>query len=124
MNYFKEILNYGRPYKKWAALNIICNILYALFSALSFAALIPMLDVLFDKSKKIYKEPVYTDLGHLKDYLQEYINFRVTAYSGNDEMKSLVLVIGLVLFLFLFKLYCCDSSQIDNFFKRCQKIHL
>ncbi|MGB5820159.1 MAG: ABC transporter ATP-binding protein [Saonia sp.] len=103
MDYFKKILRFARPYSKYGYLNIFFNILYALFSALSFAALIPMLDVLFDKAEKIYKEPVYTDLGHAKDYLQEYINFRVTAYAGNDEMKGLVLVIGLVLALFLLK---------------------
>ncbi len=103
MEYFKKILRFAKPYQKYGYLNIFFNILYALFSALSFAALIPMLDVLFKQDKKVFEEPTYTDLGHLKDYLQEYINFKVTAYSGNDEMKGLVLVIGLVLILFLMK---------------------
>ncbi|WP_339627562.1 ABC transporter ATP-binding protein [uncultured Maribacter sp.] len=103
MNYFKKILRFARPYRNYGYLNIFFNILYALFSALSFAALIPMLDVLFDKTKKVFEEPTYTGIGHLKDYLQEYINFRVTAYSGGDEMKGLVLVIGLILVLFLLK---------------------
>ena len=103
MDYFKKILRFAKPYSKYGYLNIFFNILYALFSALSFAALIPMLDVLFDKTRKVFEEPKYTDVGHLKDYLQEYINFRVTAYSGGDEMKGLVLVIGLILVLFLLK---------------------
>ncbi|HLT51042.1 MAG TPA: ABC transporter ATP-binding protein, partial [Arenibacter sp.] len=103
MEYFKKILRFARPYRKYGYLNIFFNILYALFSALSFAALIPMLDVLFTPEKKVLKEPVYTGMGALKDYLQDYINYRVTAYSGDDEMKGLVLVIGLVLVLFLLK---------------------
>lgn len=103
MDYFKKILLFAKPYRKYGYLNIFFNILYALFSALSFAALIPMLDVLFDKTKQVYRAPQYQDLGHLKDYLQEYINYRVTSYSGNDEMKGLILVIGLVLVLFLLK---------------------
>lgn len=103
MEYFKKILRFAGPYRKYGYLNIFFNILYALFSALSFAALIPMLDVLFDKTKKVFEEPVYTGMGHLKDYLQHYINYRVTAYSGDDEMKGLVLVIGLILILFLLK---------------------
>ncbi|RRQ48200.1 ABC transporter ATP-binding protein [Maribacter algicola] len=103
MDYFKKILRFAKPYRKYGYLNIFFNVLYALFSALSFAALIPMLDVLFDKTKQVFEAPKYEDLGHLKDYLQEYINYRVTAYSGDDEMKGLVLVIGLVLILFLFK---------------------
>lgn len=103
MDYFKKILRFAKPYRKYGFLNIFFNILYALFSALSFAALIPMLDVLFTPEKKVMQEPVYTDMGHLKDYLQDYINYKVTAYSGDDAMKGLVLVIGLVLVLFLLK---------------------
>lgn len=103
MNYFKKILRFAVPYRKYGFLNIFFNILYALFSALSFAALIPMLDVLFKPEQKVLTEPVYTGFSGLKDYLQNYINYRVTAYSGDDDMKGLVLVIGLVLALFLMK---------------------
>ncbi|MEZ2415658.1 ABC transporter ATP-binding protein [Muriicola sp. E247] len=103
MNYFKKILRFAAPYKKYAFLNIFFNILYALFSALSFVALIPMLKVLFDQNKKVFEKPVYQGIGSLEDYFQEYISYRVTAYSGEDEMKALVLVIGLVLILFLLK---------------------
>ncbi|GGW32243.1 ABC transporter ATP-binding protein [Arenibacter certesii] len=103
MEYFKKILRFAKPYRKYGFLNIFFNILYALFSALSFAALIPMLDVLFTPDKKVLEEPVYTSFGQLKDYLQDYINYKVTAFSGDDEMKGLILVIGLVLVLFLLK---------------------
>ncbi len=103
MNYFKKILRFAIPYKKYAFLNIFFNILYALFSALSFVALIPMLKVLFDQNEKVYDKPVYEGIGSIKDYFQEDISYRVTAYSGEDEMKALVLVIGLVLILFLLK---------------------
>ncbi|MBC8768498.1 ABC transporter ATP-binding protein [Arenibacter sp. BSSL-BM3] len=103
MEYFKKILRFAKPYRKYGFLNIFFNILYALFSALSFAALIPMLDVLFKPEKKILVEPVYEGFGELKDYLQDYINYRVNLYSGDDEMRGLVLVIGLVLILFLLK---------------------
>ena len=103
MEYFRKILSFAGPYKRYGFLNIFFNILYALFSALSFAALIPMLDVLFDKSQKVYEAPEYQGLGNLKDFLQDYLNYRVTAYAGEDEMSALVLVIGLVLSLFLLK---------------------
>ncbi|WP_430907376.1 ABC transporter ATP-binding protein [Maribacter sp. 2-571] len=103
MNYFKKILRFAKPYRKYGYLNIFFNVLYALFSALSFAALIPMLDVLFDKSKKVNTAPVYKGFRFIKDYIQDYMNYWVTQYSGDDEMKGLILVIGLVLVLFLFK---------------------
>ena len=45
MQYFKKIIQFALPYKRFAFLNIIFNVFYALFSALSFIALIPMLDV-------------------------------------------------------------------------------
>jgi subfamily B ATP-binding cassette protein MsbA len=103
MNYFKKILQFARPYRRYGFLNIFFNILYALFSALSFAALIPMLDVLFKPEQKVLAEPIYKGFSSSKDYLQDYINYHVTQYSGDDDMKGLVLVIGLVLVLFLLK---------------------
>ncbi|MEL7270502.1 MAG: ABC transporter ATP-binding protein [Bacteroidota bacterium] len=103
MDYFRKILRFAGPYSKYGFLNIFFNILYAMFSALSFAALIPMLDVLFKPEQKVHVKPVYEGFGSLKDYLQDRINFEVTAYSGDDDMKGLVLVIGLVLVLFLMK---------------------
>ena len=103
MNYFRKILSFARPYKRYGFLNIFFNILYALFSALSFAALIPMLDVLFDKTKKVYSRPEYQGIRNIKEYLQDFLNYQLTAYAGDDEMKGLVLVIGLVLVLFLLK---------------------
>ncbi len=103
MEYFKKILRFAGPYKNYGYLNIFFNVLYALFSALSFAALIPMLEVLFDKTKEVTQLPKYTGLGNLKDYYLDYMNYNVTQYSGDDPMKGLVLVIGLVLVLFLLK---------------------
>ena len=103
MNYFKKILLFITPYKKYAYLNIFFNVLYALFSALSFVAFIPMLNVLFEESERLYTKPVYEGLGGLKDYIGSYLNYQVSMYAGEDEMKALVLVIALVIFLFLLK---------------------
>lgn len=52
MDYFKKILRFAGPYRKYGYLNIFFNVLYALFSALAFAALIPTLDVIFYPEKK------------------------------------------------------------------------
>lgn len=103
MNYFKKILRFAVPYRKYGILNIFFNILYALFSALSYAALIPMLNVLFDKTKQINEPPKLESIGKLKDYFMDYMNYQVTQYSGDDPMKGLLLAVGLILFLFLFK---------------------
>ncbi|MBO0341358.1 MAG: ABC transporter ATP-binding protein [Bacteroidota bacterium] len=103
MNYFKKILQFAVPYRKYGFLNIFFNILYALFSALSYAALIPMLNVLFDQTQQINEPPKLESIGKLKDYFMDYMNYQVTQYSGDDPMKGLLLAVGLILFLFLFK---------------------
>ncbi len=103
MEYFKKILRFARPYRKYGFLNIFFNILYALFSALSFAALIPMLEVLFDKTKKVTEAPRYQGLGTLKEYYLDYMNYYIGQLSDENPMSGLVLVIGLVLVLFLLK---------------------
>jgi subfamily B ATP-binding cassette protein MsbA len=103
MDYFKKILRFAKPYSKYGYLNIFFNVLYALFSALSFAALIPMLNVLFGKDKPVTKLPEFTGIGGAKDYIMDYLGYHVTEYAGDDKMKGLVLVIGLVLVLFLLK---------------------
>lgn len=104
MEYFKKILRFALPYKRYGVLNIVCNVFYALFSALSFIALIPMLDILFkqDKIKEI-KEPVYSGIGNAKDYYQEFLAFKVQEFSHNDASKALILVISLIIVLFLLK---------------------
>lgn len=103
MDYFKKILHFAKPYRNYGYLNILFNMLYALFSALSFAALIPMLNVLFEKDKPVTQLPVYTGLGEAKDYIMDFLGYHVTQYAAGDKMKGLVLVIGLILVLFLLK---------------------
>ena len=103
MDYFKKILRFAKPYSKYGYLNIFFNILYALFSALSFVALIPMLDVLFKESDRMYEKPAYTGISNAKDYLQDTLNYQVTRVAGDDQMIALVLVISLVIVLFLLK---------------------
>ncbi len=103
MNYFKQILGFARPYKMYGILNIICNIFYALFSALSFIALIPMLDVLFENNKDVVTKPVYQGISNLKDYYKDYLAYQVHEYAQDDASKALVLVIGLIITLFFLK---------------------
>ena len=59
MSSIKKIFPFIRPYKKYVYLNIFFNVFYALFSAVSFVALIPMLSVLFKEDNKIITKPVF-----------------------------------------------------------------
>jgi len=103
MNYFRKILQFALPYKKFAILNIICNIFYAIFSTLSFIALIPVIQVLFDKTKRVSKEPVWDGIGGIKDYFTDYFNYEVTQKVNEDEVAALVFICGIVVLLFFLK---------------------
>lgn len=102
--YFKKIIRFAKPYKNYAYLNIFFNILYALFSALSFVALIPMLTVLFGDEKPITEKPVYTTLGHAKNYLQDSMSFYLTQYSAeHGAQNTLMWLAAIIISLFLLK---------------------
>ena len=100
----KRFIPYLFPYKRQAFLNVFFNILYSLFSALSFVALIPMLDVLFGKAQPITEAPVYSgNLLDLGSYGKAYLNYKVGALAGENTIWALAIVIALVLSLFLLK---------------------
>ena len=103
MTYFKKILQFARPYKQFAVLNIVCNIFYALFSTLSFIALIPVIDILFDKSKRVAIKPNYEGISSAKDYLVDYFNYQVTQKVIDDEISALIFICGIVVLLFFLK---------------------
>ncbi len=99
----KRLYPYVLPYKRFAFLNVFFNILYALFSSLSFVALIPMLEVLFDSNARIYEKPVYKGIAQANIYFREYLNYQVTQQAGGDPVQALSYIIALVLFLFFLK---------------------
>jgi subfamily B ATP-binding cassette protein MsbA len=103
MTYFRKIMMFAMPYRKFAILNIICNIFYAIFSTLSFIALIPVIQVLFDKTKRVAEKPVYTGISNAKDYFSDYFNYEVTQRVNEDEVAALVFICGIVVLLFFLK---------------------
>lgn len=99
-----NLLKYAKPYKSFALGHIFSNILYALFGALSFIALIPMLDILFEKNQvKPTIKPVYQGLDTLKDFYKDYLAYQVNLFAENDPQKALLLVVSLIIILFLLK---------------------
>ncbi len=103
MTYFKKIFKFAIPYKKYIFLNIFFNILYALFSALSFLSLMPMLEVLFGDNKRTYIKPEFDNLSNFGNNLEEWLNFQVSSYAGDDPKKALIFVILTIIILFFFK---------------------
>ena len=93
-----QLLPFIKDYKKHVVLNVIFNILNALFTTLSFVALIPMLNVLFDKTNRVTKEPVWNGIGGLKDYCNDLLNFKISGHlDDNNAQMALIIVISIVI---------------------------
>ena len=103
MKYFKRIFKYAKPFKKYIFLNIFFNALYALFSALSFLSLMPMLEVLFGENNKTYSKPEFNDIYSLGNNLEGWLNYQVSNYAGQDPQKALIFVISAIIILFFLK---------------------
>ena len=122
MNYFLNILRYAKPYKRYAVGHIISNIFFALFGTLSFVALKPMLDVIFRKDVDPCGEPialvtpvkpVYEGLKDIGDYAEGYLEFLMYQFTGGDNSKALIFVVGLIIVMFLLKNI---SGYLANYF--------
>ncbi|MBQ0907693.1 ATP-binding cassette domain-containing protein [Flavobacterium sp. F-328] len=100
----KKLIPFTKPYQSHIVWNIVYNILYALFSTISMLTLFPVLQVLFGKTEKVYKEPVYTGIGNLKDFVTEYINFKISSLSDNESTEVVLLfVVAMVITTFFIK---------------------
>lgn len=106
MTYFKQIFAYSRPYKIYIGLNIFFNVFYALFSALSLVAMVPMLNVLFGQTPQVKKYPRYEGIASIKEYVMNRLNYEVAEAVKVDPLNALMLSIGLILILFFLKNLC------------------
>jgi ATP-binding cassette, subfamily B, bacterial MsbA len=101
---YKNIARYALPYKRYIALNIFFNVLYALFSTLSFIALIPVLKVIFQDKKEIYQKPVYDGLLSSKEYFENFLNYTLTQeINEHGVFNVLMYIIAFIIAIFLMK---------------------
>ncbi|MDO4728913.1 MAG: ABC transporter transmembrane domain-containing protein [Bacteroidota bacterium] len=99
-----KIIPYAKAYKRHIVLNVVFNILYALFSTLGMVLIFPVLDVLFGNTEKVTQLPTYTGImdvvSYLKGTLFYYITYLSDWYGAN---AALLLTISLVIITFLLK---------------------
>ena len=104
MGYFKDILKYEKKYRKFTVLNILFNILYAVFNVLSVLAFIPVLNILFGTEKKVIIKPIYEGLTNIGSYLENSFNYFIYQKIIDDgEINVLLFICLLSLSLFFFK---------------------
>ena len=100
----KKIIPFALKYKKDVVMNIIYNILYALFSTLSFIALIPMLDVLFKDAEKVVEEPKLTSIWDITSFGNDYLYYYITKLTNESGAQyALLLVVSIIITTFLLK---------------------
>jgi subfamily B ATP-binding cassette protein MsbA len=103
MDNYKKIFPYIKPYKANAVMNVVFNVLYALFSSLSMVSLFPMLNILFGKEEKITVKPVLNSVSDFGGYLKDSLTYYATQFAGESPTKALLFVILLIITLFFLK---------------------
>ncbi len=104
MNYFKKILRFARPYKSYAILNIIFNVLYSIFNVLSIIIFIPTLGILFGTQEKVAQAPIYDGLGNLQAYLTDSLNYYLTVKVDQEgPVAALVFICITSIIIFFLK---------------------
>ncbi len=101
MRSFWRLLQYLRKYKGYVALNIISNVLTALFTVVSIPLLIPFLEILFDRVKPVTVAPDFSfSFSAIRDYF--YYQFgQLITYNGKEA--ALVYVCTAIILAFFLK---------------------
>jgi len=105
MNTYLRILSYAKPWRRFVPGYLIFSLLAVGFSVMNMTILIPLLDVIFDKTniEELSKSALKPDFSFSIDYLKETFNFYmyqiITEYG---KFGSLIYVCAIVIFSFTF----------------------
>jgi len=101
----QTFFKYVKPYKKFAFLSISSNVLYALFSTLSFVVFVPLLNILFEKEKhETVIKPTWQGMMHIKNYVNDYLNYHwVNFIHEHGYVQALTVIMTLTAILVLLK---------------------
>lgn len=101
MKEFLQVLRrFVPPYKKYLALSIVFNILSAILNIFSFAALIPILQILFQVDGGIRASDYMSwngDLGSIKEVATNNMYYYIQEFIVEYSASTALLVIGLFL---------------------------
>ena len=99
MKEFLQVLRrFIPPYKKYLVLSVLFNILSAILNIFSFAALIPILQILFKTEKAVAATHLMAwDMDHLKEVLSNNADYYVQQMISSWGSTTTLLVIGLFL---------------------------
>ncbi|MCW1147501.1 ABC transporter ATP-binding protein [Flavobacterium lacisediminis] len=89
----KKIIPFALKYKKDIVMNIIYNIFYAFFSTLLMISMIPTLNVIFGLNERITTKPVFNGIGEIKDFSENYLNYKVTQLTAENGFEFAILFV-------------------------------
>lgn len=100
MKKFYRVLSYIKPYKGYAGLNILFNLLTTVFSLFSFTLLVPFLNLLFGQEELVNVKPEfeYTTRSFLD--LLNYEISQVIITQGKTQALIYICIVILVAFFF------------------------
>lgn len=99
-----KLLPYTKPYKSHIIWNVVYNILYALFSTISMLTLLPVLEVLFGKTRAVLTKPVYSGIGDIKQFSTDYMYFQISSLTKDNSIQvALLFVVLMVITTFFLK---------------------
>ena len=101
--FFARVIKNLKLFKKEFGLNVLFSALYALFSAIAFFSLMPMLEVLFNGTNQTLVKPTLDSSLNLGSFLENWLNYQVVVFSGEDNQKAILFVVFVVIFLFFLK---------------------
>ena len=101
--FFARVIKNLKLFKKEFGLNVLFSALYALFSAIAFFSLMPMLEVLFNGTNQTLVKPSLDSSLNLGSFLENWLNYQVVVFSGDDNQKAILFVVFVVIFLFFLK---------------------
>ncbi|MEM9917028.1 MAG: ABC transporter ATP-binding protein [Bacteroidota bacterium] len=104
MQYLGRLLKHLRPYRLAVGLNIISNLLMALFTVVSIPAIIPFLQILFDEVPPVSEPPTEGGLAGLIASFKYQLGQWISSYGRETALLYVcVMVIGLFFFKNLFR---------------------
>lgn len=96
--FLKVLRRFVPPYKRYLVMSIVFNVLSAVLNIFSFAALVPILNILFQtKDAQAAPQLMAWDLNHLTDVAMNNMNYYVAGFISEYGQTTTLLIIGLFL---------------------------
>ena len=96
MKTYLRILQFGRPFSKYALPYFICILLHSIFNAATFGMLIPIIQTMIDGQGMLETVTVMPSFEMTKDYFDATFNFLTYKLFGTYTVSQLFLLLAII----------------------------